>query len=199
MKRTCLLFALCSFCCSLAIAAMPARGYIVTKDQKMLTGYIADVYQTTDQSIVVFINDFGTPYFIQAELILGFVYREGEEGEYVTYISLPTQRRSSTFLRIVEQGRFSLFLAPEHHVRASIDQGVIFAQSYQVTEYWLLAAGEAPMRLRRSNYKRKLKRLLRPSAPEMVGQIGREGFKFQDLPAIIRSYNLLFPSKGWTL
>jgi hypothetical protein len=178
---------------------MPSRGYIVTKDQKMLTGYIADVYQTSDHSVVVFINDFGTPYLIQAELILGFVYREDENGEYVTYISLPTRRRSNTFLRIVEQGSLSLFLAPEHHVRASINQGVVFAQSYQVTEYWLLAAEQEPLRLRRSSYKRKLKRLLQQQAPEMAAQIGQEGFKFHDLPTIIKSYNSLFPSKGWML
>ncbi len=186
------------FCLSLAAAlqAAPWRGYIVTKDQKKLTGYVAEVYQTTSESVVVFINDFGTTYFIQAELIRGFVYQT-EEG-YITYVSLPI-RQSSRFMRVVEQGSLSLFLAPELRLRTSFNQGLLYAEQYVLTEYWLLSPDKHPLRLRRTAYKRKVQRLLQRNAPELAGKIGQEGYKFNDLPAIIKEYNQLTAPKGWTL
>ncbi|NJK83626.1 MAG: hypothetical protein HC912_07210 [Saprospiraceae bacterium] len=51
-------------------------GYIITLDNKSLTGYIGDIYYADFISSVTFINDFGTPYKLRAELIKGFVFEE---------------------------------------------------------------------------------------------------------------------------
>ncbi|NJL75787.1 MAG: hypothetical protein HC892_12960 [Saprospiraceae bacterium] len=49
-------------------------GYIITLDGKRLTGQIGDVSYSNIISNVEFVNDFGTPYQLRAELIRGFVF-----------------------------------------------------------------------------------------------------------------------------
>ena len=199
MKRFYHLFALVSFFIFLGVNlhASPLRGYIVTKNGRQLTGYIGEVYQSDYSSIVVFINDFGSVYHIHAELIKGFVYKNEEN--YVAYASMPV-RNAWHFLRIIEKGKaLSLYQAPESQVTVGFIQGSFQVKRYEVSEFWLQFENKKPTRIRKVGYKGKMRRLLRKTAPELSQKIGGEGYKFQDLPGIVREYNHFLSQKRWKI
>ena len=167
----------------------PARGYIVTKNGKQLTGYIGELYHTPFQSIVVFINDFGSPYNIEAERVRGFVFTN-EEG-YTAFESKNCRGRWY-FLRILEKGAaVNLYQSPEEEFILRFENGILEAGTRTVTEYWLeMKDKKQPIRINSLNFRRKLRRLFKKEeAPEFREKIGKEGYRFRDLPNIIREYN----------
>ncbi|MCB9266168.1 MAG: hypothetical protein H6558_14150, partial [Lewinellaceae bacterium] len=100
----------------------PARGYIVTKNGKRLTGYIGEVFHSQFRSVVVFINDFGSTYNIEAERIRGFVFFDNEG--YTAFESKNFRGRWY-FLRILEKGvALNLYQSPEELYNIRFDNGV---------------------------------------------------------------------------
>ena len=182
-----ILFAMCIV--ATGLCKDPARGYIVTKNGKQLTGYIGELYHSQFQSIIVFINDFGSPYNIEAERIRGFVFVD-EKG-YTAFESKNCRNRWY-FLRILEKGAaVNLYQSPEEEYAFRFENGILTASSRNITEYWLEMHGrKQPVRIHRLNFKRKLKRLFKKEdAPEYREKIGKEGYRFRDLPSIIKEYN----------
>ncbi len=167
----------------------PARGYIVTKNSRRLTGYIGEIYHSQFQSIVVFINDFGSVYNIEAERIRGFVFTD-EKG-YTAYESKNFRGRWY-FLRILEKGAsLNLYQSPEEQYSIRFDNGILEASTHTVTEFWVEARErKKPVRVTRFNFRRKMRRLFRKlDAPEFRDKIGEEGYRFGDLSGIVREYN----------
>ncbi|MCB0587439.1 MAG: hypothetical protein KDD06_19250 [Phaeodactylibacter sp.] len=167
----------------------PARGYIVTKNGKRLTGYIGEVYHSQFRSIVVFINDFGSTYNIEAERIRGFVFFDNEG--YTAFESKNFRGRWY-FLRILEKGvALNLYQSPEEQYNIRFDNGVLQASIHNVTEFWIESrARKRPVRLNRLNFRRKMRRLFRKiDAPDYRDKIGAEGYHFRDLADIVREYN----------
>ena len=184
-----LLFALLFAATGLCTDTDPARGYIVTKNGKQLTGYIGELYHTQFQSVVVFINDFGSPYNIEAERIRGFVFTD-EKG-YTAFES-KNCRNHWYFLRILEKGAaVNLYQSPEEEFILRFENGILEAGTRTVTEYWLeMTDKKQPIRINSLNFRRKLRRLFKKEeAPEFREKIGKEGYRFRDLPNIIRAYN----------
>ena len=178
-----LLFAAAGLC------ADPARGYIVTKNGKRLTGYIGELYHSQFQSIIVFINDFGSAYNIEAELIRGFVFVD-EKG-YTAFESKNCRNRWY-FLRILEKGAaVNLYQSPEEEYAIEFENGVLKANSRSINEYWLEVNGrKQPIRIHSLNFRRKMRRLFKKEeAPEYREKVGKEGYRFRDLANIIREYN----------
>lgn len=197
MKLCYLIFFLIPLFFTAAAQGGPLQGYIVTKNGRQLTGYISDVLQVREGGVVVFINDFGSVYYIQAELIRGFVFRNGEE--YVAYASMPA-RRGWHFLCIVEKGPgLSLYLAPEQRVSIQAGGMPLQARKQEVEEYWLLFKDKKIKRVSKAGYKGKMRRLLRKRAPELSEKIGEEGYRFRDLPAIVREYNRHSTQRRFTI
>ncbi|MCB0581564.1 MAG: hypothetical protein KDD10_19925 [Phaeodactylibacter sp.] len=177
----------------------PARGYIVTKNGKQLTGYIGDIYHSPYRGVVTFINDFGTVYNIEAERIRGFVF-SNEQG-YTAYESKQL-RGNWIYLRILEKGgAVNLYQSPEEEYTLSFKNGMMTADSRKITEYWLEVKGKKqPVRVNRLNFRRKLRRLFRKAgAPEYREKVGSEGYRFRDLPEIIREYNKDKSVKHWDI
>lgn len=167
----------------------PVRGYIVTKNRKRLTGYIGEVYHSQFRSIVVFINDFGSVYNIEAERIRGFVLA-GEEG-YTAYES-KNYRGRWYFLRILEKGAsLNLYQSPEEQYSIRFNNGILEASTRTVTEFWVEAREwKKPVRVTRFNFRRKMRRLFHKlNAPDYRDKIGEDGYRFANLPGIIREYN----------
>ncbi|MCB0560327.1 MAG: hypothetical protein H6573_00550 [Lewinellaceae bacterium] len=184
-----LLFALLFAATGLCTDTDPARGYIVTKNGKQLTGYIGELYHTQFQSVVVFINDFGSPYNIEAERIRGFVFTD-EKG-YTAFES-KNCRNHWYFLRILEKGAaVNLYQSPEEEYVIRFENGILETSTRTVTEYWLeMKDKKQPIRVNSLNFRRKLRRLFKKEeAPEFREKIGKEGYRFRDLPNIIRAYN----------
>jgi hypothetical protein len=188
---------------SLVAADSPAqtyKGYIVTLDGKKLTGQIGDIFFSDEISVVLFINDFGTSYHLQAELITGFVFQQ--EDEVVEYESLFRPRtRAWSFLRVIEKGAIlSLFKSPEEKMEFTIEQdgNALNGQRIQVEEYWLKFKGERSVKINRFGYKRQLKDILK-AYPSLVKLIGKSGYKYKDIERVVEEVNALYLSKKNTL
>ncbi|MEM1327378.1 MAG: hypothetical protein AAGI23_15550 [Bacteroidota bacterium] len=176
------------------------NGYIVTLDGKKLTGQIGDIFFSDEISVVLFINDFGTSYHLQAELITGFVFQQ--EDKVIEYESLfRPATRAWSFLRVVEKGAIlSLFKSPEEKMEFTLGEGgdELNGQRVQVEEYWLKFKGERSVKLTRFGYKRQLKDILK-AYPAMVKLIGKPGYKYKDMERIVQEVNELYLSKKNTL
>lgn len=188
-----LLFAAAGLCTD------PARGYIVTKNGKQLTGYISDIYHSEFRSIVVFINDFGSVYNIEAERIRGFVFSD-KEG-YTAFESKNCHNRWY-FLRILEKGgEVNLYQSPEEEYTLRFENGMLKASSRSITEFWLEVDGRKQLiNVNRLNFRRKLRRMFhKAEAPEFREKVGAEGYRFRNLPDIIREYNRERSIRRWDI
>lgn len=197
MKRLYLLLLIPFFFIS-SLQADAFKGYIVTLNGKRLTGYIGAVtFPKSKQSEVIFINDFGTPYQIKAQLIKGFVFIQGSD--YRIYESKYDKKRWM-FLQVLYKGEgMSLYMAPQERVRYEMNNGFFRTQSYNVEEYWLEVEDKAPIKLKRMGFKKKFRRLIARRAPELAAKIGTKGYKFSDLQKIIEEYNDKYDKTKWKL
>ncbi|MEM9886720.1 MAG: hypothetical protein AAF849_12580 [Bacteroidota bacterium] len=177
-------------------------GYIVTLDGKKLTGQIGDIFFSDEISVVLFINDFGTPYHLQAELITGFVYEKEEE--LIEYESLSKGKNKAwSFLKVMHRGAvLSLFKSPEEKTQFTIveeDSNLsMTSRKVEVDEYWLKFKGERSFKLNKIGYKRKLKQQLQ-AYPSISKKIGKPGYKFKDIAQIVEEVNEIYRLKKRTL
>ncbi len=163
------------------------HGYIITKNGRRLTGYFTEMVYTGYSSQVVFINDFGSAYYIQPELIKAFVFRKNDE--YLVYESKRT-KTGWIFLRILYKGdTLNLYRSPEFRTRYVLGRGRLEAEKFEVDEFYIERPGGRLKRLRKWNYKRRLRKLIRKKAPQLAEKLGDEGYKFSDLNKIIMEYN----------
>lgn len=196
------LFSLFGF--QIATATVPTNdvyeGYIVTLDGKKLTGQIGEIFFSDELSVVLFINDFGTSYHLQAELINGFVFEKDDE--IVEYESLFRIRaRTWSFLRVVERGAvLSLFQSPEDKMEFRFAEGDAELTGYnvQIEEYWLKFRGERSFKVSRSGYKRLL-RLQLKAYPAVTKMLGKPGYKFKDMETIVQAVNEIYLQRKSTL
>lgn len=179
-------------CCPLLAQGMPWPGYIVSKNGKKLTGHIGVMQHQARTSTVVFINDFGDTYEIEAERIKGFVFEaNGVLFAFESKALHPAHR----FLRILHKnGPMELFVL-------TYDSGATWEYTLQTLpsiqrSYWIRLQGEEPMvKVSRWGFRRKLRQLLRPKAPALAEKIGQKGYRFDDMPGIAEIYNqLMAPS-----
>ncbi|MEL6941490.1 MAG: hypothetical protein AAFO82_02390 [Bacteroidota bacterium] len=179
-------------CCSLNDETY--KGYIVTLDGKKLTGRIGEIFYSDELSIVLFINDFGTPYHLQAELITGFVFER--EQELVEYESLfKNKARTWTFFKVMHRGAvLSLFKSPEEKLEFTLSEDGMTGQKINTNEYWLKMKGERSFKLNRLGYKRVLKKHLY-NYPSVTKKIGKPGYKFKDLETIVQEVNDIYSYK----
>lgn len=181
-----------------SIHADAFKGYIVTLNGKKLTGYIGAVlFPKSKQSEVVFINDFGTPYQIKAQLIKGFVFVQ-ESGYRVFESKLDKNRWM--FLQVMFKGEgMSLYMAPEERVRFDMSNGIFQTESYNVEEFWLEVEDKDPIQIKRIGFKKKFRRLISRRAPELAKKIGTKGYRYNDLVKIIEEYNDTYEKTKWRL
>ncbi|MEM0993657.1 MAG: hypothetical protein AAGI49_11535 [Bacteroidota bacterium] len=178
------------------------EGYIVTLDGKKLTGQIGEIFFSDEISVVLFINDFGTPYHLQAELITGFVYEK--EDELIEYESLSKGKNQAwSFLKVMHRGAvLSLFKSPEEKtqftITASENDMSMTSRTVNIDEYWLKFKGERSFKLGKLGYKRKLKQQLQ-AYPAIAKKIGKTGYKFQDMEQIVEEVNKIYRLKKRTL
>lgn len=170
------------------------EGYIVTLDGKKLTGRIGEIFYSDELSIVLFVNDFGTPYHLQAQLITGFVFER--EKELVEYESLfKNKDRAWTFFKVMHRGAvLSLFKSPEEKVEFTLSEEGMTGRKINTNEYWLKMKGERSFKLNRLGYKRVLKKHLH-NYPSLTKKLGKPGYKFKDLEAIVQEVNDIYTYK----
>lgn len=170
------------------IKAEVFRGYIVTKNDKILTGQIGNIWHSESRSEVIFINDFGSIYSLQPELIKGFVFKK--DTKFVAYESKFSRKKKWRFLQVLLKGEgMSLYRSPIEKVKQTNNGLFTQTHTYRSNEYWLEVKGRSPIRLNRMGYRKKFKRLISRVAPELAQKIGKKGYRFKDLLKIVEEYN----------
>jgi hypothetical protein len=174
-------------------------GYIITLDNKSLTGYIGEIYYADFISSVIFINDFGTPYKLRAELIKGFVFEH--KNQIVEYASLHEHRTNSwAFLRVVVKGDAAiLYKSPEEKMGNISYSDAFGTRIYNANEYWIKFKNEQrPFRLTLLNFKKQLKRRL-IFYPEIARELGKSGYRFKDIEFIVQEINKAYLTRRRTI
>lgn len=162
-------------------------GYIVTKNNHHLTGAIGLIEHTEYGSMVEFINDFGTPYFLHPALIRGFVFYEGPA---VNAYESKYYRNRWMFLRLQFSGdNISLLQTPEKMVKYEWYNGQLISRSKRVVQYWLELPGNRIVPLKRLGFRPQMRRLLSDIAPKLARKIGKRGYRFKDLYTILQEYD----------
>lgn len=174
------------------------EGYIVTLDNKRLTGKIGDVFYSDFFSAVVFINDFGTPYQLRAELISGFVFEDN--ASLIEYVSLfQPEFNNWSFLKVLEKGALvTLFKAPNGSTIRDLREVDTKISALSSDKYWLKFREKRPFEINWSNYKSMLKEQL-IYYPEIRKKIGKKGYRFKDLDAIIEEVNNAYITRRRTI
>lgn len=172
-----------------AEAVSNSQGYIVTLSGDHLTGRIGDVIEGNGTSFVMFINDFGTPYMIRAELIKGFAFKENKDMlEYETQFD----SRKWLFMKVIVRGAgFSLYRSPGYNIanEPGGSVNVVNNRNFQPGRYYIVRGNRAPIPVKRWGFRRNMRKMLKERAPELSGKIGDKGYRFKNLEKIIKEYN----------
>lgn len=174
-------------------------GYIITLDNKSLTGYIGEIYYSNFISSVTFINDFGTPYKLRAELIKGFVFEQ--KNQIVEYASLHEYKTNSwAFLKVMVKGEAAiLYKSPEEKFGLISYSDPLGTRIYNANEYWIKFKNEQrPLRLTLLNFKKQLKRRL-IFYPEIARELGKPGYRFKDIEFIVSIINNAYATRKRTI
>ena len=162
-------------------------GYIVTKNHFHLTGSIGLIEHTQYGSMVEFINDFGTPYFLHPALIRGFVFFEGPA---VNAYESKYYRDHWMFLRLQFSGdNISLLQTPETLTKYEWYNGRLTTRSKHVVQYWVELPGRRIIPLKKLGFRNQMRRLVADAAPNLARKIGRKGYRFPDLYTILAEYD----------
>ena len=165
----------------------PLQGYIVTKNQYHLTGYIGQIDHSQYGTMVEFINDFGTPYVLHPALIRGFVFFGGPA---IHAYESKLWRSNWLFLRVLYAGdNVRLLQTPELQTDFVVIDGQMVAQRKKVKQFWVEVAGSRIMPLKRGGFRNQMKSLVADVSPQLAQKIGRPGYRFQDLFKILAEYD----------
>ncbi len=193
LLRTVLISALVIFLSTRASA--DKSGYLVTKSGVWLTGSISSVY---NENQILFINDFGTPYQIYADLIFGFVVRN-QNGENELYLS-KVYGGKCRFMKMIYQGeRVNLFKGQIERERRLTSFYMQPSQTYISDEYFIEIKGSYPMLITRRKFRGILRRLFKRQTPELADKIGKRGYRYKDIVDIIKEFNKLRREKSYKL
>lgn len=179
---------------SYSLFATQNPGFIITKDAKIITGKVADIFYSSWKTELIFINEMGRRYAFHPAVIAGFAIKT--DGELVHYES-KFRKGQWQFMNVLEKGKnLSLYRSPSVKTQEwSINYGDDQIVSRKVTEYWLEYEKNAPVRVSSINYKRLLRQYL-VLEPELVEKLGKKGYRYKNLQTIVQEFNQLNSRKS---
>ena len=160
------------------------KGYLITKDEKFITGQIMAVNYTAADSEVIFMNDFGDLYNLHPYLIKGFVYRENEETiEYESKFN----GRNWLFLKIEVGGRGIRMFQMNSIIttRGGVNYDV---KTHESKEIWLEKEGEMPFQIFLLGFRKSMRNVI-SDFPELAAKIGKKDYRYKNMKAILLEYN----------
>jgi hypothetical protein len=182
------LYLLLFLCWSAVAFGDSYRGFLLTKDGYQLTGYLNVLQYTAGGNLITFTNDFGDEYVIHPFLVSGFGFTY--DGETMRFVS---RRHEGMWFFLQEEVRgrsVSLFRLPRGSGRWVDDTMLRFLAS-PPPEYYLEYARGQFLGVPRLGYKRTLREFFAASNPRLSAKIGKRGYRYRDLDAIVRECNEL--------
>ena len=94
------------------------------------------------------------------------------------------------FLKVVFKGDdLLLYRSPEYLTKFIVGYEKIETQKFEANDFFIQKPGGKLRRLRKINYRKRLRKLIRKRAPELAEKIGSKGYKFANLFDIMLEYN----------
>ena len=103
-------------------------------------------------------------------------------------VTRETVKGKSVEVNVVSNGSLNLFKQKAEVLPATIPQDPAESYTKTYTTYYVSKGDEDLTELHCANYKKVLREQLKDQ-PELAGKIGQKGYKFQDIEAIVSSYN----------
>ena len=164
------------------------KGYLITKDNKYITGQVISVKTTELGGKLVFKNDFGDFYEIHPFLIKGFAYlQEEKKVEYESKFN----GNSWLFLQVEVGGRGIRMYRNETESVMWEDNDFHYSGGTKSTEIWLEKEGEPPFRIYMMGFRKRMRTATADFA-ELSNKIGLKGYRYRNLKSILREYNEWF-------
>lgn len=162
------------------------KGYLITKDEKFITGVVLSVESSDNDSQMIFLNDFGDYYRIHPFLIKGFVFKEKDKT--IQYESKFNGERW-LFLRVEENGGgIRLYRSNTSRVVSTASSTGMQSREVQSREYWIEKEGETPFRIYAIGFRGTMRKALE-KYPELAAKIGEKGYRFRNIKTIVKEYN----------
>lgn len=162
-------------------------GFVITLNGYQLTGKIGDIMEMNGNHSVIFINDFGSIYSYHPRMISGFYFKT--ETNSFFYESKYDGKNWLYLQLLFREKGVSLYQLPIDRIQWIYDNGMSRPFSYPVIEYFLDVSGQGnPIKLNRATYRKKLTLLFKKRNPDLALKIGKPGYRFQQLPEIIRQF-----------
>lgn len=179
---------LIALCCCIGLGSLSAQkasdifqGYLVTKTNFHLTGYIGDLAIDDRGTLVQFVNDFGTPYNIYPALVKGFVFYEGPMRQ--AYES-KFYRNHWMFLSVEFSGKnVSLLRTPEK--QSAYSRSI----NREVKRYWIETPTLGVIPIPRLGFRRYMRRVIADVSPDLAKKIGKPGYRFKNLYNIMAEFD----------
>jgi len=162
-------------------------GFVLTLNGYQLTGQIGDIMEMNGNHSVIFMNDFGSIYSYHPRMISGF-YMKTETNSF--FYESKYDGKNWLYLQLLfrEKG-VSFYQMPVDRIQWIYDKGISRPFSYPVIEYFLdVSSFGNPIKLTKATYRKKLMILFKKRNPDLASKIGKPGYRFQNLPEIIRQF-----------
>ncbi|MEO0732934.1 MAG: hypothetical protein AAFZ52_08870 [Bacteroidota bacterium] len=172
-----------------SLSAESFRGFLLTKDNYQLTGYFNLIEYSPTGNFIVFTNDFGDVYDIHPMLVKGFGF--STEGTNFRYVSR-FHEGQWFFLREEMAGRaLRLYRLPDGNDRW-VDDRVLRLFSTQPPRFYIgYDGGKKLLAVPRAGFKRNLRDFFAEASPELASKIGKKGYRYKDIYAIVGEFNEL--------
>ena len=162
-------------------------GFVLTLNGYQLTGQIGDIMEMNGNHSVIFMNDFGSIYSYHPRMISGFFFKT--ETNSLFYESKYDGKNWLYLQLLFREKGVSLYQMPVDRIQWIYDKGMSRPFSYPVIEYFLdVSSLGNPIKLTRATYRKKLLMLFKKRNLDLASKIGKPGYRFQNLPEIIRQF-----------
>lgn len=168
------------------------KGYLVTKNNFHLTGFVQEVSYAPGTILVTFANDFGNVYYIHPALVKGFAFVK--DNTLVSYVSRFHNGRWY-FLEVVSDGELlSLFELPPT-TASWVDGSLQRLTVLELDRYWIQLRQQPVQPVRRWGFRKQMRQLLALRQPDLSRKIGTNGYRYRNLPEIVSECNERFRRK----
>lgn len=169
-------------------ATNPGKDFLITLNGLKLTGSIKNISLLAGKPQISFENDFGDIYTIHPATIYGFTFED--EGSISMYES-KNLNGEWHFLKVENKGQIlTLYTSSERQLKFSKSGASPILVEEKNPQFWLQFKGEQPFKVFRFSFKSSLRKRM-DNYPELEKRLGRKGFRYKNLSAIVGLYNLL--------